>query len=374
MNTKTKLLILFSLLNVNGLFAQSNYNLANSIRQNPDFKFVKEKAVAVVKDGFNAGDGYIQVWIRDLNTFIELAMDAQNPKVVEDALLVFFKLQAEDGNILDGYTPAKDKKPFTQKKDCVNTALAPDYCGHKNTVATDQETSLIQAVCKYISKTGNTDFLKTKVGELTVEQRMENALLYVLKHKWSEKYGLVIGATTADWGDVQHAGISGVDISKKTKFCADIYDNAMMIIALKNMIELLPETKTKWQPICDSVAQNTMKYLWDNKNQKFIPHLYLDGSPYSSHFDENKIFCHGGTAVAIEAGLLSKAQILVSLQKMKANVREAGAASIGLTLYPVYPNGAFKKPGHDTLALSKRWRLDMVWWPYDSTVNSLRIF
>ena len=52
-----------------------------------------------------------------------------------------------------------------------------------------------------------------------------------------------------------------------------------------------------------------MKYLWDNKQQKFIPHLYLIGSPFPSAFDENTINYHGGTAIAIEAGLLNKKQI-----------------------------------------------------------------
>lgn len=130
----------------------------------------------------------------------------------------------------------------------MNTALAPDYCGHKNTVATDQETSLIQAVYKYVTKTGNTQFLQTKVGELTVAQRMEMAMLYLMKHKWTEKYGLIIGAATADWGDVQQSGFSGVDISKKTKFCADVYDNAMMIIALKTLWKLFQKPGTNGNP------------------------------------------------------------------------------------------------------------------------------
>lgn len=31
------------------------------------------KALEIVKTGFNAGDGYGEVWIRDYNTFIELS-------------------------------------------------------------------------------------------------------------------------------------------------------------------------------------------------------------------------------------------------------------------------------------------------------------
>ena len=88
-----------------------------------------------------------------------------------------------------------------------------------------------------------------------------------------------------------------------------------------------------------------MNILWDEENQKFIPHVYLDKSPYPIDFNENEIFYHGGTAVAIEAGLLSKEQIKISLDKMIANVKSSGAGSIGLTLYPPYPEWAFENKG-----------------------------
>ena len=58
-------------------------------------------------------------------------------------------------------------------------------------------------------------------------------------------------------------------------------------------------------------------------------------------FDENKIHYHGGTAVAIEAGLLSKKEIRAVNAQMLENVRLSGMPSIGLTLYPVYPDGFF---------------------------------
>jgi hypothetical protein len=54
------------------------------------------------------------------------------------------------------------------------------------------------------------------------------------------------------------------------------------------------------------------------------------------------IYYHGGTAVAIEANLLSKEEIKISLDKMVANVKASGAGSIGLTLYPPYPEGSYK--------------------------------
>lgn len=69
----------------------------------------------------------------------------------------------------------------------------------------------------------------------------------------------------------------------------------------------------------------------------FIPHIYINGwSPFRG-FDENEIFYHGGTAVAIQAGLLSRDEIRISIERMQENVKLAGAQSIGLTLYPPYP-------------------------------------
>jgi GH15 family glucan-1,4-alpha-glucosidase len=322
-----------------------NKKLAKEIKFNKEFEFVKNKAIEVVKTGFNAGDGYGEVWIRDYNTFIELSAEVFPPKELEENLLVFFRLQGKDGNIIDGFIP-KEKAVITEGGyEYIYSDLEPIYCGHKNTVETDHESSLVQAVYKYINKTGRDEFLSVIVGEYTVAQRMEMSMDFLMKDRFSEKFGLIYGATTADWGDVQHSHPWGVYITDDTHYCVDIYDNAMMLIALDNMMALIPETRKKWQAIRDDLAKNTMKVLWDKKNSKFIPHVYLDKSPYPNDFDENEIYYHGGTAVAIQAGLLSKEQIKISLDKMIANVQESGAGSIGLTMYPPYPAWAFENKG-----------------------------
>ncbi|MEO6978366.1 MAG: hypothetical protein ABI113_08300, partial [Mucilaginibacter sp.] len=64
--------------------------------------------------------------------------------------------------------------------------------------------------------------------------------------------------------------------------------------------------------------------------------------PFPESFDENKIYFHGGTAIAIEAGILSKNEIKLANQDMVRNVKLSGAPSIGLTLYPVYPENIYK--------------------------------
>jgi glycogen debranching enzyme len=317
-------------------------NLAKEIKSNEYFVFVNEKALEVVKTGFNAGDGYGEVWIRDYNTFIELSAEVFETEVLKENLLVFFRMQGEDGNIIDGFIPS-DKA--NDGYDYIYSELEPRYAGHKNTVETDQESSLVQAVYKYVKATGDASILNEVVGEKTVAARLEWSVDFLMNHRYYEQYGLLWGATTADWGDVQPEHEWGVYLTDDTHYAIDIYDNAMFLIALENLMELLPNLKEKWQPVHQQIFDNSRKFLWDETNQKFIPHIYLDGSPFPDDFDENKIYYHGGTAVAIEAGLLSKDEVKTAIEKMAENVKAAGAGSIGLTMYPPYPEGFFKNKG-----------------------------
>ena len=314
--------------------------LSSKIQSNEYFKFTKEKALEVMKTGFNAGGHYTEVWIRDFNTFVDISSNVFEAAVLKDNLLVFFKLQGDDGNIIDGFSPI-DKNRESRYK-FTYSDLEPRFAGHKNTVETDQETSLVQAVYKYVKATGDKTILNEMIGDKSVADRLEWAMEFLMNHRFDEKHGLIWGATTADWGDVQPEHEWGVFLTDDTHYPLDIYDNAMFLIALDNLMELIPGTKEKWQPIRNQTAKNTRKYLWDEKNQKFIPNVYLDGSPFPDEFNENEIFNHGGTAVAIEANLLSKEEIKISLDKMIANVKASGAGSIGLTIYPTYPEGSFK--------------------------------
>ncbi|MFZ1289426.1 MAG: hypothetical protein WAR79_05020 [Melioribacteraceae bacterium] len=316
--------------------------LAAKLDTNKSIAFTNAKALEIMKSGFNAGDGYREVWIRDYNTFIELAAKVHPAEELKANLMIFFMMQGSDGNIIDGFTPRENTEI---EYDFTYSDLAPNYAGHKNTVETDQETSLIQAIYKYIQLTDDKTFFDEMIGGKTVAERMEWAMDYLIENRFSEEYGLIWGATTADWGDVQPEHSWGVDIDENTHRAIDIYDNAMFIIALDNLIEMLPQTETKWAPVKEKLIKNCREYLWDTHNQKFIPHIYLNGSPFQKDFDENEIYYFGGTAIAIEAGLLTNDEILSSINKMVALVKKAGAGSIGLTIYPAYPEGFFQNKG-----------------------------
>lgn len=165
---------------------------------------VDQMARQVASGGFNAGDGYGEVWIRDYNTFIELAMEVMPDEAIRSNLNTFFHFQGKTGDIVDGFLDIK--KAEIGKEGGYKYRLSetePRFAAHKNTVETDQEASLIQAIYKYVKRSGNTAYLQTKIEGKTVLERMEWALEYLLNEKYNKQYGLLIGATTADWGDVQ---------------------------------------------------------------------------------------------------------------------------------------------------------------------------
>ncbi|SHG30299.1 GH36-type glycosyl hydrolase domain-containing protein [Pedobacter caeni] len=306
---------------------------------------VKIMAEKLVQKGFTAGDGYGEVWIRDLNTFVTVASKVNDKELIKKHLLTFFQFQQPDGAILDGYVPAKKG---AVAYDYYHTDLAPEYAGHKNTVETDQETSLVQAVAKYVRGTGDQSILKNTIAGITVQKRLEQAMEFLLTKRFDQKHGLLWGATTVDWGDVQPEHNWGVVLDSNSHLTIDIYDNAMFIIAINDFLEiasLSPKMSAHWKGIKTKIAANVRKHLWDKKRQKFLPHIYLNGSPFPASFNEAEIYYHGGTAVAIEAGLLSKDEVKTAYKKMQENVKKANAATIGLTIYPVYPEGFFKNKG-----------------------------
>lgn len=319
-----------------------NQELAEAIRNDQSFHQVDSMARAVIGQGLNAGSGYSQIWARDMNTFIETACEITDQKVLREAILLFFALQQPNDEMIDGYVL---KPEFTWNDTCpYYSDAAPEHVGFKNTVETDQESSLIQIVGKYIRKTGDKSILQQDVAGRTVMNRMEGMVDYLLRERYNEEYGLLFGAMTADWGDVQPNDDFGCDFNELSSRAIDVYDNAMFIIALDYLKEMSEDeaAKTKWQNLRDKIAQNVRKHLWDDANKKFIPHIYLDPSPIPAGFDENKIHYHGGTTIAMEAGLLSKEEVGIVNAQMLENVRLSGMPSIGLTLYPTYPEGFFR--------------------------------
>src|SRR5690606_17616380 len=101
-------------------------DLKAQIQSDTRLSTVKDKAVALIQSGFTAGDGYAEVWIRDYNTFITLASTIHDPEAIKENLRVFFRLQGEDGNIVDGFVPKKKAESADVGYQYIHTELEPD--------------------------------------------------------------------------------------------------------------------------------------------------------------------------------------------------------------------------------------------------------
>ncbi len=321
--------------------AARNTALADCILSDTTMARVDSMAREILKGSFNAGSGYSQVWARDLNTFIETACEVNDPADIREALMIFLKLQQPNGEIVDGYVVNED---FTWGDNQVfRTPYDTEHVGFKNTVETDQETSWLQALCKYVDKTGDTSVFTDTVAGKTVNARIDDMIAYLMRERFNEDYGLLYGAFTADWGDVQPDSTNVVDFTENSTRTIDAYDNAMFIIALDKLAKANPSMPGigKYTELRDSIAARTRRHLWDEANQKIVPHIHIDPSPLPADFDESKMHYHGGTAIAIEAGLLTPDEIATVNNQMLENVRLSGMPSIGLTIYPTYPAGFF---------------------------------
>ena len=318
--------------------------LKHTIAEDKLMAQVDSMAKALAATGFNAGSVYKEIWIRDFNTFIELSLEVMPRAEVREVLDTFIDFQAEDGNIPDAFVEVATADNLGYKyRFC---EARPGMAAHKNTVETDQESSFVQAVAQYVAITGDYDYLKEVRAGKTVLEHLEDAMSYLRYDKWNDTYGLITGATTADWGDVQPEHGWGVEIDENTHYTIDIYDNAMFALALDElcMLEGGSDSADRWLSLRDTLKKNIRTHLWDAKNHKFHPHIYLNGSPFPADFNEEEIYYHGGTAVAALAGILTKKEVANANRRMMANMKAAGAQSIGLTLYPAYPDGFFANP------------------------------
>ena len=319
----------------------SDRRLAETILRDSSLLTVDSMARTVIRSGLNAGSGYSQIWARDMNTFIEVACQETDPAVLRHAILLFFALQQPNDEMIDGYVLKKD---FTWHDDSpYYSAAAPDHVAFKNTVETDQESSLIQIVGKYVRLTGDYGLLAEPVAGRTVLDRMYRMIGYLMRERYDAHYGLLYGAMTADWGDVQPHDDFGCDMNELSTKAIDVYDNAMFILALKDLEKLTPDKRRRGycKRLRKRVAKAVRKNLWDKDRQQFIPHLYLGVSPLPAGFNEREVYYHGGTTIAMEAGLLSRREVKEANDRMLDNVRRSGMPSVGLTLYPPYPEGFF---------------------------------
>ncbi len=334
----------------------------DEVLNDPRLDECRAMALTCLGGGLNAGSHFHEVWIRDLNTFIVPALEVVPATQVRRALLSFLHFQEADGNLPDGVVADQEHDPYYRH--FRRATSLPGHRAMKNDVSADQETSYAQAVARYVRTTGDRGILDETVNGETCRARMLAALDFLWSKRWSPTHGLIYNAATIDWHDVQPEDSHGLQMSDDTHRAVGVYANALALLALDDLLALDAldaATALHWRKRRDALAQAIRSVLWDAERGKFVPHRYLEeGSPFPPELNEDAIFFPLGTALAIRAGLLSKEEIAHSWAATLEAVKRAGAASIGFSPWPPYPEGCYAAKGIQPWGYANGG--DWTWW------------
>lgn len=276
--------------------------------------------------GFSPGSTYPAVWIRDTATFISYAKHHYPLPVFEGILELFLKNQGKDGDIVDW----------------IDVSGKTD----KNTVETDQESSLVIAAFEIAKE--NPAWLLKPIAGIKVYRRLEMALDWVWQNKRSPKHDLVFSGFTADWGDVENSypDKRARKLSDRSTPVFSIYTQAKYIQAMAKLIKVSknlkgPEKLLQWQKRLNTVKQQAKKLLYLKDKGYFIAHI-VPSKEKERYFEmEKEMLAVGGNAEAIIAGLMSREEIKKFIDVLEMKRSEYKLRTVSFTLIPPYPEGFF---------------------------------
>jgi len=276
---------------------------------------------------FAAGTTYPQAWIRDTATMTGYARYFYPLSDLQGIVDRFFQTQSRQGEI----------------QDWVDTAGRCD----KNTVESDQETSLVLAAWPLaLSDPG---WLAGKIAGVSRLQRLDLALEWLWANRRDPARGLIWSGFTADWGDVErsYSDRRAIKLSDRSRRTFSTYAQALFIQAAQKlalMAARLGDGKLpgKWRHREMAVAAATRRQLFLADKGYFLVHC-VEGKDDVLRWERN-ILAVGGNAEAMRAGLLDKKEIARLLRVLEDRRRQYRLRSVSYTLLPPYPEGFFPHP------------------------------
>ncbi len=281
--------------------------------------------------GFTAGAGYPQVWLRDAATIIPASRYFYPESFLMSWLEEHLAYQKPDGSL----------------EDWIDGQGRAD----KNTVETDQEASAVHSAFQIFLLKG-TAWLEKRIAGETILSRLEKAIIYILESRFDRKHGLITGAHTADWGDVdpEDPDQKAIYVDEKTRWTADIYDQSMGYEACRQLGSMFASLGRRdraddWHKRAASLRDAANRYLWQEEKGFYRVHIHLD--PFPHDFDEDDMFAMGGNIQAVIAGLADLEKAGRIIRTALARQRQFGLSTVSGSLLPPYPSGFFKHPAMD---------------------------
>ncbi|MDD8027795.1 MAG: hypothetical protein PHI34_14935 [Acidobacteriota bacterium] len=278
--------------------------------------------------GFASGTAYPQIWLRDAATIIPASRVLYPLPYLKSWLIEHLAIQKSDGEL----------------QDWLDSRGRAD----KNTTETDQETSALHAAAQIADLIGPA-WLDEPLYGATLLARLERALLYVWNERRDDASGLIKGAHTIDWGDVEmeEPDQRAIYAGPGTHWTADIYDQAQFYRAAQALARMLRRkgngaAAAPWDARADEIRRLSNRALWQEKRGFYRVHIHL--TPLRHGFDEDTLFAMGGNVEAIDAGMTTLRQTGRILAAALARQKQYRISTVSGVLLPPYAKGVFRHP------------------------------
>jgi len=303
--------------------------------------------------GFGAGAVYPQIWLRDSATLLPLSRFLYPREYLDSWLVEHLAHQQDDGALRD-WIAAGDPAAFRNdapRVEVVHRGGPVVLSADRNTTEADQETSAIEAAYQVFRVTGDRAWLTRAVAGRPLVDRLDAALSFLLRRRFSKRFGLVTNAFTADWGDVSPAygDQRAIYLDDQTPVVAGLYTNVLFERAAHDLEALLDAAGRSarvryWAGQARGVRAAILRRLWQPDRGFFRVHL-LESAPRGwAAPDDADVFAMGGNAVAALYGVADDAQAAAIFQAAEERRRRFGVSTVAGTLLPPYPAGFFRHP------------------------------
>lgn len=303
--------------------------------------------------GFGAGAVYPQIWLRDSATLIPLSRYLYPRDHLESWLVEHLAHQQADGALRD-WIAAGDPSAFRNdapRVEAVYRAGVVVISADRNTTEADQETSAVEAAYQIFRITGDRAWLRSAVAGRPLVDRLDAALSFLLRRRFSRRFGLVTSAFTADWGDVSpvYGDQRAIYLDDKTPVVVGLYANALFDRAARDLEVLLDAAGRSararfWAAQARSVRAAIVRHLWQGERGFFRVHLLESAPPGWAAPEDGDVFALGGNAVAALYGVADAPQAAAIFHAAEERRRRFGVSTVAGTLLPPYPSGFFRHP------------------------------
>lgn len=286
--------------------------------------------------GFEPGDLYQQIYVRDQSWIDIAAMYFYPAQYVRDSIEEFLKRQ---------YTEKQPIRPLATSfpgDGAISGLFSPEITYDKHTTTSDEEANLIRAAYTYFSMSGDKDWPKKEIRGQPVIARLNRAMEWIFANRIDTATSLVKRAHTTDWGDVkiEKTG-SPTELAPGDALTASLFDQAMVYHALVNLSAMNQAIGNQSEYLrYNNAAQDLKgqfeKYLWQPTKGFYKTHFHLTPLNHTG-FDEDSMISIAN-ALAVYTGLSDR---IGPLDKLEEASKAMGAIKPGLSIYPPYPTGVF---------------------------------